>query len=70
MPIVFAPLNEELRIVKILVDEKTRKHLQNLGIIYNAKITVLFSSHGNLIIKVKECRLAIDKNVATKILVA
>lgn len=70
MPIVFAPLNEKLRIVKILVDEKTKKHLQNLGVILNATVQVISASHGNLILKIKETRLAIDKNIATKILVA
>lgn len=31
MPLIFAPIGRELRIVKILTDEKTKKHLESLG---------------------------------------
>ncbi len=70
MPIVFAPLNTELKVVKILSDEKTKKHLENLGITINSVVTVLSQSGGSTIIIVKDTRLALDKNLATKILVA
>ena len=70
MPIVFAPINEELKITKILVDEKTKKHLENLGILINAIITVLSKHDGDLIIKIKDGRLALNKEVALKIFVA
>ena len=70
MPIVIAPLNEELRIIKILVDEKTKKHLESLGLTINSKVTVLSSSGGSVILLVKDGRLALDKNIATKIFVA
>lgn len=70
MPIVFAPLNTELKVVKILSDEKTKKHLENLGITINSVVTVLSQSGGSTIIIVKDTRLALDKNIATKILVA
>ncbi len=70
MPIVIAPLNEELRIIKILVDEKTKKHLESLGLTINSKITILSSSGGSVILLVKDGRLALDKNIATKIFVA
>lgn len=70
MPIVIAPLNQELEIIKILVDEKTKKHLESLGITIHSKITVLSCSAGSVIILVKDGRLALDKNIATKIFVA
>lgn len=70
MPIVFAPLNTELKVVKILSDEKTKKHLENLGITINSVVTVLSQSGGSTIIVVKDTRLALDKDIATKILVA
>lgn len=68
MPIVIAPLNQELEIIKITVEEKLKKHLESLGITIGSKITVL-STNGNVIIKVKDGRLALDKGVASKILV-
>jgi ferrous iron transport protein A len=70
MPLVMAPLNEDLKIVKILVDDKLKKHLESLGITLNSIIRVISCSNGNCIIHIKEGRLAIDKHIATKILVA
>ena len=70
MPLALAPEKATLKITKILVDEKTKKHLSNLGLIPGAEITVFSSSKGNVIILFKESRLAIDHSVAMKILVA
>ena len=70
MPIILAPLNEELTIVRILVDEKLKKHLESLGITINSKITVLSNDQGGTICQVKEGRLALDSNISRKILVA
>lgn len=70
MPITLAPLNQEVTIVKILADEKLKKHLESLGILVNAKITVLSSVNGGVVIIVKDGRLALDAKVASKILVA
>ncbi len=70
MPLVIAPLNEELRVIKILTDEKTKKHLESLGITIDSKLTVLSQSGGSSILIVKDGRLALDRNIATKIFVA
>ena len=70
MPIVLAPENVDLKITKILVDEKTKRHLENLGILVNAIITILSKQDGNVIVKVKDGRLAINKEIALKIFVA
>ena len=70
MPLVIAPLNIDLRVVKILADEKIKKHLENLGITIDSTIMVLSSQKGSVILKIKEGRLALDKDLATKIIVA
>ncbi len=70
MPIVIAPMDVELNIVKVLADEKTKKHLTNLGIVIGSKITVISSNGGNTIVIVKGVRLALNRDVASKILVA
>ena len=41
MPIGLAPLNTEMKVVKILVDDKTKKHLESLGILVNSNIIVI-----------------------------
>ena len=46
MPIVIAPPGRPLKIVRIAVDDKTRKHLENLGITLLGEVTVISSSGG------------------------
>lgn len=70
MPIVMAPVDVELKVVKVLVDEKTKRHLENLGILVNANLTIISKTDGNIIVKVKEGRLALNKDTAMKIFVA
>ncbi len=69
MPLVIAPLNVELTVLKILLDDKTKKHLESLGITIDSKLTVLDSVNGNVIVLIKDGRLALDRSIATKILV-
>ena len=70
MPLVLSPVGQEVRIVKIVADEKTKKHLANLGVLVDARVTVLSSSGGSTVCLVKDGRLALDRNVATHIYVA
>lgn len=70
MPLVIAPTDQELTVIRIATDEKTKKHLESLGITINSKITILSQSGGNIICIVKDGRLALDKDIATKIFVA
>ena len=70
MPIILAPINRDLRIVRIAADERTKKHLENLGINVNGSITVLSSSGGAVVVLVKDGRIALDRSLSTKIFVA
>ena len=70
MPIAIAPSNQELVVRKIGAEEKTKKHLQELGFTVGSTITLISSTGGNVIVIVKEGRLCLDKNLASKILVA
>ena len=70
MPIGLAPINTEMRVVRILADDKTKKHLESLGILINSLITVISSVNGGVVIAVKDGRLALDRSIASKILVA
>ena len=44
MPIAAAPLNKPVRVIKILADDQTKKHLESLGIFVDAEVTVFSSS--------------------------
>ena len=70
MPIVLAPINQNLKVVRIAADEKVKKHLESLGITVNGELTVLSSSGGTVVIKIKDGRIALDSNLPTKIFVA
>lgn len=70
MPIALAPTNTVLRILKVLLGEKEKKHLESLGIMPNSEVTLSSSSNGGVILIVKGVRLALDRSVASKILVA
>ncbi len=70
MPIVIAPLNRTLRIIKILAQDKVKKHLESLGLTVDSLVTVISNTNGSVILQVKDGRLALDHDIATKILVA
>ena len=70
MPIALAPVNIDMKVVRILLDEKTKKHLESLGILVNSSIKVVSSVNGGVVVAVKEGRLALDRTIASKILVA
>ena len=70
MPIVIAPKDTELNSVKVLADDKTKKHLQSLGVAVGGKIMIISSQGGNVIAIVKGVRLALNRDIASKILVA
>lgn len=70
MPIVIAPLNTELRIVRIAADEKLKKHLESLGITVNGNISVVSSGGGSVVCKIKDGRVALDSELSSKIFVA
>ena len=70
MPIVIAPTNTELKIVRIAAEEKLKKHLESLGITVNGNITVLSSEGGTVVCKIKDGRIALDSDLSAKIFVA
>ena len=70
MPIVIAPTNRQLKIVRIAADEKLKKHLEGLGITVNGEVTVLSQSGGSVVCRIKDGKLALDRDLSTKIFVA
>ena len=70
MPLVVAPIGKSLIVKRILTDDKTKKHLESLGITIGSTLSIISASGGSVICLVKDGRLALDKNLATKIFVA
>lgn len=69
MPLPIAPAGVELTVKKVLADEKNKRHFENLGIIAGVPLTVISAVGGNVIVKVREGRIALDRSLAMKILV-
>lgn len=70
MPLLVAPVERDLKIVKIITDDRTKKHLENLGLTVNAVIRLLSVSGGSAICLVKDCKLALDTELSHHIFVA
>ncbi|HIX49746.1 MAG TPA: ferrous iron transport protein A [Candidatus Borkfalkia faecavium] len=68
MPLPIAPVGEELIVKKILLGERERRHFESLGIAVGAQLQLL-SSEGAVIVRVKDGRLALNRDVAMKIIV-
>ena len=70
MPLCLANIGENNVIRKIGGTPEVKKHLENLGITIDSVIRVISASGGSVICVVKDVRLALDKEMATKILIA
>lgn len=69
MPLSMAKTGETVTIQKITGKDEIRLHLSELGFVVNADIKIVSELGGNLIIQVKDSRIAIDKSMANRILV-
>ncbi len=70
MPLIMAPLNNEMQIKKVSAEDKTKRHLREIGIVEGSKITLLSATATGVIVVVKEGRLCLDGALARKIIVA
>ncbi len=68
LPLTAAKPGETLVIKKITGQDQVRQHLAELGFVVNSKITVVNQIAGNLILQVKDSRVALDKSMAARIM--
>lgn len=69
MPLVMADTGEEAIIKRVGGSPEMKKHLEDMGFTVGGTVTVMNTIGGNLIVKVKESRVAISKEMAGKIMV-
>ena len=69
MPLTFAKAGQTSRIVKITGKDEVRQHLANLGFVSGEQVTVIAEMAGSLILKIKASRIALDKNMANRIMI-
>lgn len=69
MPLLFAAVGETNTIKKVGGNPEVKKHLENLGFVAGGLITVVSETAGNLIVNVKETRVAVSREMAQKIMI-
>lgn len=69
MPLTLANIGEENIIKKIGGKPDVKQHLENLGFVVGGSVTIVNTLGGNVIVNVKESRVAISKEMAQKIMV-
>ena len=69
MPLTLAAAGEENIIRKVGGNPEVKKHLEDLGFVAGGTVTVVAALGGNVIVKVKEARIALDKTLAMRIIV-
>ena len=69
MPLILANPGEQNIIKKVGGSPETRKFLENLGFVAGGSVTVISKISGNVIVNVKDSRVAVSKEMAQKIMV-
>lgn len=69
MPLTMAEIGQKKLIKQINGKDDTRKFLENLGFVEGAEVSVVAELAGNMIINVKDSRIALGKSMANRIMV-
>ena len=69
MPLTMAKAGDTVTIRKITGKDEVRLHLAELGFVVDSQVTIVNEIAGNLIVQVKESRLALDKTRANRIMI-
>ena len=69
MPLSMAKPGETVTIRKITGKDEVRQHLAELGFVVDGVVTVVSELAGNLILQVKDSRVALDKTMANRIMI-
>lgn len=69
IPLTFADTGEENVIKRIGGAPEVKKHLENLGFVVGGTVSVINSIGGNLIVNVKNVRVAVSKELAQKVMI-
>ena len=69
MPLTMAKTGENVVIRRITGTDEVRQHLAELGFVVDETVTVVTELGGNLILRVKDSRVALDKTMACRIMI-
>ena len=69
MPLSMAKAGDTVTIRKITGKDEVRRHLAELGFVVDSDVTVVSEMGGNLILQVKDSRVALDRSMANRIMI-
>lgn len=69
MPLTMAKTGETVTIRKITGKDEVRQHLAELGFVVDSDVTVVSEIAGNLILQVKDSRIALDRTMTNRIMI-
>lgn len=69
IPLTMASPGEPVTIRKITGKDDVRQHLAEMGFVVDTDVTVISDLSGSLIVQVKDCRVALDKGMANRIMI-
>ena len=69
MPLSMVNSGEKKQVIRVTGKDETRKFLANLGFVEGSDVTVVSVIAGNLIVNIKDTRVAIDRSMANRIMV-
>ena len=69
LPLALAAVGEKCKIKKISGNDKVRQHLQELGLVVDAVVTIVSSDNGNTIVNVKGVRVALGNDLTARIMI-
>ena len=68
MPLTMARAGDTVTIRKVTGRDELRQHLAELGFVVDTQVTVISELAGNLILQVKDSRVALDRTLANRIM--
>lgn len=69
MPLSFSPAGSMVSIKAIKGNDESKRFLESLGFVVGGSVTVISELNGNLIVNVKDTRVAISRSMANRIMV-
>ena len=70
MPLTMAPVGQASKIQRVGGNDETKRFLANLGFVVGSDVTVISAIGGNVIVNIKDSRVAINQDMARHIMVA
>ena len=70
MPLTMAPVGQASKIQRVGGNDETKRFLANLGFVVGSEVTVISAIGGNVIVNIKDSRVAINPDMARHIMVA